>query len=382
MKKIIWIFTLALMIMGCNKEYEFSDQFTPPTLLVSPDSVVIDVASTSNIQFSWTGGGAESGIVVYEVLFDKEGGDFTAPVYRTFSDLGAEPQLTVSQALLNTIARKAGISTSNKGKVIWTVTASKGGVVKKSDLKKQISVTRGNGIDYTGTTLYVYGTASENNGAGGLPMRNAAEGVFVIYTKIPVNGTVFFKSSTTDDQAFGCYADGSGKIKEGAGTLDVTANATDEIYRITVDLNTQNFTLDKITNVRAIWGATFGLIGKLTYSGSGIFRADNSTIKFISADRPDTNPPSWLSWVEDRYYFIANVNGTDKCWGRLDGISSERPLGTEPLAFYELKEFDWSQWDHLWKMKGSLDLSKCSITINTNKEGLMVHEFTNVVPLP
>jgi len=139
--------------------------------------------------------------------------------------------------------------------------------------------------------------------------------------------------------------------------------------------------MDKIANIRALWGASYDVIGSFVYKQNGIFEADNSVIKFLDPSKPETNPPSWLGWIEERYYMIASVNGEDKCWGRRDAVSGERPLGTEPLSFYELEEFPWTQWDHLWKMKGSLDMTQCTITINTNKEGLMVHEFSNIVPL-
>jgi hypothetical protein len=46
-----------------------------------------------------------------------------------------------------------------------------------------------------------------------------------------------------------------------------------------------------------------------------------------------------------------------------------------------LYEFQWSQWDHLWKMKGSLDYTHATITIDTNSDGLMIHTFTNVTPI-
>jgi len=41
----------------------------------------------------------------------------------------------------------------------------------------------------------------------------------------------------------------------------------------------------------------------------------------------------------------------------------------------------WSQWEHLWKMKGDLDSKRATITINTNKGNLMVHEFSNITSL-
>ena len=98
MKKTIWIFTLVLMVMSCSKEYEFSADFTVPTALVSADSVTINLASTDNIVLSWTGGAAAQGYTTYEVLFDKAGGDFSKPVYRTFSDLGVQPKFTLNNA--------------------------------------------------------------------------------------------------------------------------------------------------------------------------------------------------------------------------------------------------------------------------------------------
>ena len=64
-----------------------------------------------------------------------------------------------------------------------------------------------------------------------------------------------------------------------------------------------------------------------------------------------------------------------------DDVSAERPVGGEPASFYALYEFQWTQWDHLWKMKGSLDYTHATITIDTNADGLMIHTFTNVTPI-
>lgn len=381
MKKLIFALLAAVLMIGCTEVYEFSTEFSAPTTLNSPASLALDVASANNVKFTWSGGGAEQGIVIYEVLFDKAGGDFSNPVFRSFSDLGVDTTFTITQAMLNSVARKAGIAPESTGSIQWTVTASKGGIVKQSGLSKEISVTRPGGIDYTGNTLYLYGSATENSGQGGLAFRKASDGVFVIYTQVGTAGDIYFKSTTAKD-AFVCYVDNTNKVIEGTGSSSLEANASGEIYRITVDLNTQKMTIDKIKNIKAIWGATFNVIGNMLYKGNGIFEATNCKIKFIIQNRPDTNPPSWLSWIEERYYFIANVNGVDKCWGRKDGVSPERPTGSETAAFYELNEFAWSQWDHLWKMKSTLDLTSATITIYTNKDGLMMHEFSNVQPLP
>ena len=381
MKKLIFALMAAVLMIGCTEVYEFSTEFNAPTTLNSPTSLTLDVASANNVKFTWSGGGAEQGIVIYEVLFDKAGGDFSNPVFRSFSDLGVDTTFTITQAMLNSVARKAGIAPESTGSIQWTVTASKGGIVKQSGLSKEISVTRPGGIDYTGDTFYLYGSATENGGQGGLAFRKASDGVFVIYTQVSTAGDIYFKSTTAED-TFVCYADNTNKVIEGTGSSNLEANASGEIYRITVDLNTQKMAIDKIKDVKAIWGATFNVIGNMIYKGNGIFEATNCKIKFITQDRPDTNPPSWLGWIEERYYFTANVNGVDKCWGRKDGVSPERPTGSETPAFYELNEFAWSQWDHLWKMKATLDLTSATITIYTNKDGLMMHEFSNVQPLP
>ena len=51
-----------------------------------------------------------------------------------------------------------------------------------------------------------------------------------------------------------------------------------------------------------IWGATFDVIADMQYVGNGSFKKENVNIKFVDPNDPTTNPPSWLTWVEERYY--------------------------------------------------------------------------------
>ena len=164
-------------------------------------------------------------------------------------------------------------------------------------------------------------------------------------------------------------------------TFGKLMNASEEVTRLTVNFNTMAMTTEKIgSSVRCIWGATFADIAVLQYVGNGKFVGEGD-IRFLDPSKPETNPPSWLTYIEERYYFIAQVNGGDMCWGRGDGVSAERPVGGEPASFYALYEYQWSQWEHLWKMKGSLDYTHATITIDTNADGLMMHTFTNVTPI-
>ncbi len=372
------IATSLLFCTSCSDTPQLSTEFTIPTKLSSPQRIALDVTSTDNIVLSWDGGGAGDGsYVIYEVLFVKKGDGFSEPVEKLQSDLGARPQLTLTHATLNGIARKAGISPGQTGEISWTVLTSKGGAVKTADLKNDIEVTRGDGIDNLPEHLYLYGAGNESGGSEGALFRKAADGIYVIYSQVSGSGTLELKGKTGETE-FGYHLDGN-KLRDGEGTITMAPNANP--YRITVDFNTLSVKTETISNVRCIWGATYDVIGNLAYVGDGRFAANNCTIRFIDPTRPDTNPPSWLGWTEERYYFIATVDGSDRCWGRTDGVSPERPTGGEPLSFYRLGEFSWSQWDHLWKMKGDLDNKKATITIDTNRDNLKVHGFSNIAAL-
>ena len=243
MKKILLICSVFLAMVSCQEDYELNADFTVPTELNSPASIQLDVSSSVPVVLSWSGGGAaDGGIVLYEVLFDKADGDFSKPLATMKSDLGANPSLSITHAAINTIARNAGIYPLGTGDIKWTVTASKGGVVKKSDKVASITVTRGEGIDNIPAELYLYGSATENSGQGGIPFRCVEEGVFQIYTKLSA-GNISFKSATTGE-TFSYYIDDSSKLREGDGETAVTAS--EEVTRLTVNFNTMAMTTEKI----------------------------------------------------------------------------------------------------------------------------------------
>jgi hypothetical protein len=375
MRNLLLCILVVFVTVSCEKNYELGTAFNVPSTLSSPTKVEIDVTSTQNVEFSWDGGGAEDGsYVLYEVQFFKKDTNMKDPIEVMQSDLGALSKLTMTHATLNAIARKAGVLPGENGVITWTVSASKAGVVKITEASRDIEVVRGEGIDNMPESLYLHGTGNESQGQQGTLFRKAKDGVYVVYSKVGGNGDLLLKG-LSGNESFD-YTIDNGKLKEGSGSLQLAPHTNP--YRITVDFNTLSVKSELISNVRCVWGATFDVIGNLAYTGNGKFTASNSLIRFIDPNVPATNPPSWLSWIEERYYFIASVDGVDKCWGRNDGISPERPTGNESLKFYELGEFNWSQWDHLWKMNGNLNNKRATISINTNKENLMIHEFTNI----
>ena len=78
MKKILSIFIVALTFICCQEKYELNTDFSVPAELSSPSAVTLDVTSNVPVLLSWSGGeAADGGVVLYEVLFDKAGGDFS-----------------------------------------------------------------------------------------------------------------------------------------------------------------------------------------------------------------------------------------------------------------------------------------------------------------
>lgn len=371
---IIIAFIYILATGSCSKVYILNTDFTSPVELASPSFVALDVSSSEPVVLSWTGGGAsDGGIILYNVLFDKENGDYSKPLAVMKSDQGAANTLTLTHAELNALARSAGILPEGTGTIKWTVSASKGGVVKIVDKSAEIKVTRGEGIDNIPDELYLYGGGAEVEGQR---FRKALEGRFIIYSKIK-SGKLTFKSSKTSD-AHTYYIDSSNKLREGEGEMN---SPLEGLARLILDFNTMSLKVETVAaEVRCIWGATYANIAVLSYKGQGLFQGEGDII-FIDPSRPETNPPSWLGWTEERYYFIAKVNDKEVCWGRGDNISPERPVGGEPAQFYELHEFEWVQWEHLWKMSGDLDKKRAAITINTDSDGLFIHSFTNITSI-
>ncbi|MGM9740324.1 MAG: hypothetical protein ACI3ZP_06930, partial [Candidatus Cryptobacteroides sp.] len=214
--------------------------------------------------------------------------------------------------------------------------------------------------------LYINGSAALE---AGQEFRMEEEGLFIIYTEL---GPGSIKLTSEKDGGFNFFADENNKLVEGDGEYKLAAAPGTGLGRITVNFNTLSFKVDEIgKSVRAMWAANYADIAVLEYVGNGDFVGDGDVV-FLGPGRDGT--PDWCSWVEERYYFIAEVNGSEMCWGSSFGSASSTPDGTE--SFFYVIENPWEQWNNLGKMDHAYDMCHVTFVINTNKDNHMTHSYS------
>ncbi|HLN74354.1 MAG TPA: SusE domain-containing protein, partial [Prolixibacteraceae bacterium] len=161
------IASMLLAFVACSDDEDLKDtNVTPVNSLYEPTnakSVVLQSSASASLYFEWEPAkAADGGMVLYEVAFDKEGGDFSAPIYKMASDNnGGYNHATISHKQLNKIAGMAGIESSETGKLIWTVFSSKGINDIQAKEVRTIELTRLAGFADVPVDVYVTGEGSE-----------------------------------------------------------------------------------------------------------------------------------------------------------------------------------------------------------------------------
>ena len=99
---------------------------------------------------------------LYEIVFDKEGGNFSNPLYKVLSDNnGARNYATISHKTLNKIGAAAGLNSGETGTIIWTVIASRGLSTAMSNVSHKLTITRMLGFAEVPSQLFLTGEATE-----------------------------------------------------------------------------------------------------------------------------------------------------------------------------------------------------------------------------
>lgn len=345
-------FLCGLLFSACDQEEELNLNLTEvPTLLAPADqaSITLQPAQSRTVDFQWEQARAEDGsLVLYEVVFDQEGGDFSAPFHTTLSNgKGVENGLSLSHADLNKIADLGGADFFEKKKFQWTVRAAKGSNIKLAREIRVIELERPGGFDVLPAQLFITGTATEKGAdqSNALPMTKTAEGVFEVYTKL-VPGTYKFVDAQGADAS-------SYHIVESNNTKTLGANGETEYageektYRLRVDFNALSAQMDEVVSV-GFWYCWENKIWfDLTYTGEGVWAAQDVQVNLTSVP--------WGYEERHKYRVVLNDGNADKeeWWGYVgnDSPGQDGKYGTaDPAYFYAYLIESNDQWNYAWKL--------------------------------
>ena len=341
------------MATSCTEDMEYKDvDITPVEQFYSPkdnQSVQLQASATASLFFEWSSSlAADGNSPQYEVVFDKEDGDFSNPVYRMTSDgVGTRNYATVSHKVLDKVAQLAGVSNGETGTVKWTVVSSRGIVSKMSAQSRKLVITRLMGFSEIPAQVFLTGEGSETGTdvAQAQACSAPASGEYEIYARLEAGKAYkFIDNKTGSFRTF--YIDGT-QLKE---SLDGTATSTvaeTAVYHITLDFNVATASMEKVVSV----GWYFSPDGKvdipLSYVGNGTWVGQGQT------------PFHQESWGRDeRYKFemVLDKNGTQSTvhWGPTNKTDS-RPGDNQGEEYYYMSQYGVSQWDDKWKLNGKFD---------------------------
>ena len=163
----IALFSAVLFATSCTEDMEYKDsKVSSVNQLYEPTDgkeVVLQSSASASLFFEWESAKAEdSGAPLYEVVFDKEGGDFSKPIYKVLSDNGGSlSYATISHKTLNKVGAAAGLNSGETGTLVWTVMASRGLNSVMAKESKKLTITRLVGFEEIPAQLYLTGSATE-----------------------------------------------------------------------------------------------------------------------------------------------------------------------------------------------------------------------------
>jgi starch-binding outer membrane protein SusE/F len=360
----------GVLFTSCKKDYKMNINLKPVDKLTAPVDdkyIKLQPATSASVSFEWDEARAEDGsLVLYEVVFDKDGGDFSNPIAKIASDGGGvNNKLTLSHKDLNTIAGKAGIEALSSGKLKWTVNASKGYNIQQAAESRTIEVERPNGFAEIPVDVYLTGAATEagTDMSKAMKLKSTAPGVFEIYTSLK-DGNYHFTDGTTATATV-YSADGSTLKADG----ESTHSGGTKIYRLTLDFNNTAVTATEIDKV-GLWFAPINDIWyTLDYVGNGTWSFKNQLITFHQE-----------SWGRDeRYKFRLDVTAADgtagqEWWGSSNADNSE-PTSATPLSFWEMHLITNSdQYNYCFKFAGAADGKNCDVNVYFTTDKNYTHE--------
>ncbi|CAL1517950.1 SusE domain-containing protein [Chitinophaga sp. MM2321] len=362
---------LSILFTACKKDnYTLNTNMQPVEKLTAPlDNKYIKLQPTTSasVSFEWDQARAEDGsLVLYEVAFDKEGGDFSSPVAKFAADGGGvQNKLTLSHKDLNSIAGKAGIASLATGKIKWTVLASKGYNIQPAAESKLIEVERPNGFAEIPLDVFLTGEATEagTDLAKAIKLKAVSPGVYEVYTSLK-NGKYHFVNRNTGTPS--TYSISGTAVKEGGESEQTTGT---KVYRLRLDFNNAAAASTEITGI-GLWFAPLNkFIYDLSYEGNSIWAFRNQPITFKQE-----------SWGRDeRYKFRVAVIGSDGTpgeeWFGSSNADNNRPTAGTPLSFWEFHPISNNdQWNYCYKFASEADNKNCDVIVTFAPDKNYTHE--------
>jgi hypothetical protein len=363
---------LALSIMGltsCKKEEKDLNENINAvgglTLPQNQQSIKLNPSdATAAQQFKWTPASAEDGgLILYEVAFDKESGDFSKPAFKVVSaGGGVQPEVTITHKDLTKIAALCGINSSSTGNIKWTVLASKASNVKPGQESRLLQVERPAGFAEVPTELYLTGSATEagEDATKAIKMKKLEEGVFEVYTSLKPGSYQLVDKTTQAARKF--YTEGAA-VKEGATTITVTGST--KVYYLKYDFNVAAV-IDAIeVKGMGLYMSAYGTeIGQLAYTSNGKWESGAIPVVFF--------PFSWGK--DERYKFSVQTSTGVRYLGssKVDNVS---PAGQGASYFY-LNAVTTDQWNNTYKFDPSADTKNVKVVVNLNADGPYTHTVT------
>jgi hypothetical protein len=348
------------LLAGCKKdENALDDTITPVSNYISPADnsfYRLDPPSNAAVTFEWSQARAADGtLVLYEVVFDKDGGDFSKPVYSIVSGTnGLDTKLTLSHGDLNRIANLAGIASQSQGKLKWMVNASKGLNVLPATTARTMTVERPAGFSVIPGNLYLTGSGTEAGANLGqaLPFKRVSAGIFELYTKLGPGDVKMVDATTGTPTEY--YINGT-KLLQGANATSPATTAA--VYRVTLDFNNGSSVLTEIQSV-GLWVAAQNKVTvTLPYKGKGLWEIDNTPIEFFQFD-----------WGRDeRYKFVfveksATGTVTNRQYGSTNS-DNQPATATTAAAYFTLVPVPDNQWNNSYKFIATADRKNVDLLV-------------------
>ncbi len=369
-KQFLVLLAFSTLIIGCESDDEMANtNVTAVEDLYAPeDNAYFNLEAQSEAVFEWQAARAEdNGVVLYEVVFDAEGGDFSDPVYVIPSDgNGMQRSLTLPFSELNAIAGMAGIEPENKGNIKWTVHSSKGINVVKSEISRTIEVERPGGFPPP-DELFLTGSATEAGETidDAIAFKKLSANRFEIYTSLSEGEYQFITRRDENHEMYG--VDGEDLVAETPGTH----SGEETVYRIQVDFSDGSVNMTEVEKVE-LWFAPSGeFLFELPYAENGIFEAENEYIEFQQED-----------WGRDERYkfrFTFNDGGESvEEWYGSTNADNQRPNADSSESYWYMVPVTDDRWNNTFKFGDEVDMSNANIQVWFNTE---VDEYTHSIEL-